>query len=153
MTETTTDPNDPRLKHGIDTQPVPQNTVYLVLSEEERSKGFVRPYRDTYIHVGQQPVYPLLPLTSEQNEMFNADGEYVAFEAYPSSMSPKVGRFWTQAQLDNHGCGGTTTMSRDLAETYARQPNFYGSTYCVHCQKHLSVKEFVWAQDNQVVGS
>ena len=46
----TTDRNDPRLVHGDDETPRPQNEVYLVLSEEERAKGFVRPYRDTYTH-------------------------------------------------------------------------------------------------------
>lgn len=50
MSNLTTDPNDPRLGHGVDETPVPQNEVYLVLSEEERAKGFVRPYRDSYIH-------------------------------------------------------------------------------------------------------
>jgi hypothetical protein len=47
----TDDPNDPRLTHGADTQPGPQNEVYLVLSEEDRAKGFVRPLRRAYVHV------------------------------------------------------------------------------------------------------
>jgi hypothetical protein len=46
----TEDPQDPRLTHGVDEVPVPQADAYLVLSEEERSKGFVRPVRRTYIH-------------------------------------------------------------------------------------------------------
>lgn len=50
----TTDRNDPRLpvKHGPDTECVPQQHVYLVLSDEERAKGFVRPVRTQYRHVG-----------------------------------------------------------------------------------------------------
>lgn len=48
----TTDPNDPRLGHGVDDEPVPQQEVYLVLSDEERAKGFVRPVRRSYKHVG-----------------------------------------------------------------------------------------------------
>lgn len=47
----TTDPTDPRLGRGSDSTPVPQNEVYLVLSEEERAQGFVRPYRDEYRHI------------------------------------------------------------------------------------------------------
>ena len=44
----TNDPFDPRLsKIGSDGQ----QEVYLVLSDEERAKGFVRPYRDTYRHL------------------------------------------------------------------------------------------------------
>jgi len=49
----TSDPNDPRLTHGaesLDGPPVPQADVYLVLSEDERARGFVRPVRRTYVH-------------------------------------------------------------------------------------------------------
>lgn len=98
----TTDPNDPRLTRGIDENPVPQAEVYLVLSEEERTKGFVRPVRDTYLH---------------------------------------------------SVCGTETTMGTVLSETYARDPKFYGATYCCHCKKHLDVNEFTWVKDGQIVGS
>lgn len=152
----TTDPTDPRLGRGVDTEPVPQHEVYLVLSEEERAKGFVRPYRDAYIHVGPQgPRYELRDLTPEQTERY-ADCDYVKFEPYPESESPKTGRFWTLDQLaaaEKGACGTTTTMGRALSETYARQPDFYGATYCVSCSKHLPVGEFVWAADGERVGS
>ena len=46
----TTDRNDPRLTHGVDSEPVPQAEAYLVLSEEERAKGFIRPLRRSYRH-------------------------------------------------------------------------------------------------------
>jgi hypothetical protein len=46
----TTDPNDPRLGHGEDRTPTPLHDVYLVLSEEERAEGFVRPVYRSYIH-------------------------------------------------------------------------------------------------------
>ena len=46
----TTDRSDPNLGYGSNTEPVPQNESYLVLSEEERSKGFMRPVRYEYIH-------------------------------------------------------------------------------------------------------
>lgn len=45
----TTDPTDPRLGHGADTEPTEQNDTYLVLPEDERKK-FVRPVRQTYFH-------------------------------------------------------------------------------------------------------
>jgi hypothetical protein len=50
-------------------------------------------------------------------------------------------------------CGTVTTMSDDLAETYARDPHFYGATYCVGCRMHLPVSEFQWDADAEVVGS
>jgi len=69
-----------------------------------------------------------------------------------------LGRLWTQAQLDSvgKGCGTTTTMGRAIAETYARDIHFYGSTYCVHCQMNKPVGpdgEFVWDGTDQRVGS
>ena len=101
---TTEDREDPRLSHGSDTEPRPQAEVYLVLSKEERAKGYVRPLRNSYIH---------------------RDGR----------------------------CGAFTTMGSELSETYARNPKFYGSTYCVGCQKHRPNAEFFWAADSEVVGS
>lgn len=50
-------------------------------------------------------------------------------------------------------CGGTTTMSLDLATTYAMDPTFYGATYCVTCRMHRPVSEFHWYGTDEVVGS
>jgi hypothetical protein len=98
----TTDPTHPKLTHGVDTRPTEQAEVYLVLSEEERAKGFVRPFRNKYIHAV---------------------------------------------------CGVETKMGDALSETYARDPKFYGATYCIGCQMHLPVSEFNWSSDGEVVGS
>ena len=78
---------------------------YVVLSEAERAKGFVRPVRARYVHLT---------------------------------------------------CGTETTMGRALAETYARQPDFYSGTYCVACGTHFPVGadgEFVWAGTDVKVGT
>ncbi len=48
MTGLTTDPDDPNLRKK---RPDGQNETYLVLSEVERAKGFVRPVRNKYIHL------------------------------------------------------------------------------------------------------
>lgn len=151
----TDDRDDPRLTHGVDEKPVPQADVYLVLSEEERAKGFVRPYRDRYRHVGiPGPTHPLRDLTPEEQERHNSDRGYVSFEDYPESESPVTGRFWTQAQLDAaRPCGAVTTMGRALSETYSRDPGFYGATFCCACQMHRPVNEFVWDADGTKVGS
>lgn len=98
----TTDPNDPDLGRGTDTEKTGQNKKYLVLSEAERAKGFVRPVRRSYVH---------------------------------------------------SACGVKTDMALALCETYARNPKFYGATYCVGCQRHLPVSEFNWSEDGCVVGS
>lgn len=147
----TTDPNHPDLTHGVDSQPVGQAKVYLVLSEEERKKGFQRPLRRGYKHVGVRPKYPTRPLTAEEANRYAAMN-YVLYEEYPESERPLVGRYWTEAQLRS-GCGGNTTMALELAETYARHPKFYGSTYCTGCGMHRPVGEFVWLEDGERVGS
>jgi len=69
---------------------------YVVLSEDERKRGFIRPFRDAYRHLK---------------------------------------------------CGKITTMSRPLAETYARDPEFYSGTFCSTCRTHFPVGadgEFTW---------
>lgn len=146
----TTDPNDPSLQ---DTKPDGQNVSYLVLSEEERAKGFVRPVRRSYKHVGKSPKYPLRDLTEEEKERHSKYG-YVKYEPYPESELPLLGRYWTQSDLDKRGgCGTVTTMGQAIAETYARNPTFYGATFCTGCQMHLPVAEFIWIDDGTVVGS
>ena len=96
----TTDRNTPCLKE-IRTDG--QQNCYLVLSEEERSQGFVRPVRQVYRHVM---------------------------------------------------CRTDTTMGLPIAETYARQPDFYDGTFCVGCGQHFplvssdGVRQFVWVMKN-----
>ena len=53
-------------------------------------------------------------------------------------------------------CGGVTTMSAPLAETYARDPKFYSGTFCVNCGAHFPVGEageFTWAGTSEKVGT
>jgi len=50
-------------------------------------------------------------------------------------------------------CGSVTTMGPAIAETYARDPKFYGSTYCCQCSMHRPVSEFVWEGTLEAVGS
>lgn len=151
----TTDRNDPGIGKIL---PTGQQEVYLVLSEEERAKGFVRPVRTTYQHVGRAgPKYSTRPLRDDEKKDFDRFG-YIAFEKYPDGDANGLGRYWTQAEFDRvgNGCGSTTTMGSALAETYARNPSFYGGTFCCHCGKHFPVGrdgEFVWDGTNEMVGT
>ena len=103
------------------TESIGQHKDYIVLCPDERAKGYVRPYRDKYIHVGEG-----------------------GFEIDPNNPA-KHGR-------TNGACGALTRMGTAIAETYARDPKFYGSTFCVGCNRHLPVAEFKW-EDGEVVGS
>lgn len=129
---------------------------YIVLSEHERAKGFVRPVRNAYIHVGKRPKFPTRELTDEEKERFKSDSDpYVLFEEFPPEMAPRKGRFWTKTDLAS-GCGGRTQMGDKLAETYARDPKFYSGTFCSHCGTHLPVGEngeFVWDGTEERVGT
>ena len=75
---------------------------YVVLSADERAKGFVRPVRQRYVH---------------------------------------------------KKCGVETHMGLVLAETYARNPEFYDETFCVSCKGHFPLDEFVWSDTDERVGS
>jgi hypothetical protein len=117
----TTSGEAPNKVRAEQTEAVGQHKGYVVLCEEERAKGFVRPYRDRYKHVGRV--------------------EQLVDDAGKDSHAPRIG-----------GCGTVTTMGRALSETYARDPSFYSHTFCVNCNRHLPVAEFVWTADDQPVG-
>lgn len=147
------------IPHGEGGAPQPVDPVtgmmkdYWVLSPAERAKGFVRPVRRSYRHIGIRPQHVTRGLTEEELQRFAGEG-YIEFESYPQPSSV-TGRFWTRAQLES-GCGGVTTMHLALSETYARDPGFYGSTFCSHCGAHFPVGrmgEFVWEGTNDRVGT
>lgn len=83
-------------------QPDGMQKAYVVLSDAERAKGFVRPVRDRYRHLK---------------------------------------------------CNTVTIMSQTIAETLARDPEFYIGTFCSTCRMHLPIGEegdFVWEDDSKV---
>lgn len=127
-----------------------QQRTYLVLSAEERAKGFVRPVRHSYKHVGIRPDRTR-PLTAEEKERYAAEG-YTCFEPYGPERAPVNGRYWTARDLTS-GCGQVTRMGHDIAESYARNPAFYSATFCVGCKAHLPLAEFVWDGTTKRVGS
>lgn len=126
---------------------------YVVLSEEERRQGFVKPVRHSYRHVGPPQPVGLRDLTAEEIKRNDPKGGlgYVKYEEYGPEKSPLVGKFWTQDELDRmqRRCNVVTTMGQALAETYARNPSFYGGTFCAACRKHYPLVEFTWEPDGE----
>lgn len=165
----TTNPNATELKEGQQNK-TGQHGIYLVLSEEERSKGFIRPVRTSYIHIGKklETEGTLHSLEKElenhsdfAKEFYTKENGYAGFLKYPKSKEPVTGRFIKTSEYNDilnkkqhsGGCGTITKMRLALAETYARDPKFYGATFCVGCNKHLPVDEFVWDGTNEILGS
>ena len=138
-----------------ETLPDGQKADHWVLPEADRKAGYVRPVRREYKHVGVKPKNPLRDLTDEEKERYKSYG-YVKFEAYPHDPGSAItGRFWTEKQLQS-GCGTVTTMPLACAETYAKKPDAYGSTFCCGCGEYLPVGErgeFVWLDDGTRVGT
>jgi len=128
-----------------------QYKSHWILTKEERSKGFIRPVRTSYKHVGVRPTYSLRALTPHEQEV-HSEMNYQYYEEYPPEKLPLIGHYWTEEAL-NSGCGGVTTMPYDIAETWAADPHFYGSTFCARCHKYLPVEEFVWNGTNERLGS
>lgn len=135
-----------------------QQVDYLVLCPEERAKGFIRPYRDSYIHVGKK-LRGELEMLEEPIYIAPPGKMYVAIDRFELSSGAKAGTYLTQEEVDQiartghyGGCGVLTKMSSSIAETYARNPKFYSGTFCCGCGAHFPVGEFVW-DDGPVVGS
>ena len=159
-TSTTTDGMPPR--PGFENAPAPapvkdngQHAAYWVLAEAERAKGFVRPVRRSYLHVGRRVCGK--PLLSEQSKLGGHrdicilppghDGECTMWQRVSQ---PEAARAEQEHMLG--GCGCRTTMAIAIAETYARDPKYYGSTFCCECGVYLPVGEscqFVWDDANR----
>ena len=133
---------------------------YVVLSEEERAKGFVEPVRNSYTHIGRK-------ICGHDFGAYEGGvlGEHLVCGDVPGhdadhgshrmlADSKKMARLESLGYFG--GCGATTTMGRSLAETYAAKPTFYSGTYCTMCGTHFSVGEggeFVWSGTLIRVGS
>lgn len=49
----------------------------------------------------------------------------------------------------HEACGGETVMKRHIAESVARDPEYYGSTFCSKCGDYYPVEEFHWKEDGE----
>src|ERR1043165_3911417 len=129
------------------TEETGQHKAYIVLCPDERAKGFIRPYRDEYRHVGR----------SICGNLCDSDARLGGSRTICSDEFNHVGKCGFQTRVVHQpehaqieathrigGCGTVTTMGRALSETYARDPSFYGATFCCGCNRHLPVQEFIW---------
>ena len=82
-----------------------------------------------------------------------ADGQHEAYWVLPEAERAKGFVRPVRRTYVHEKCGVATTMGQALAETYARDPHFYGSTFCVGCGSHFPVGEsgeFTWDDGSKV---
>lgn len=101
-------------------------------------------------------VGPPLPEGADHREIDPATGLQRAYVAL--SPEERAKGFVRPLRLSylHEKCGGETRMNYALAETYARQPDFYTGTYCAGCKAHFPVGakgEFTWLGENVKVGT
>lgn len=150
-------PGEPDTTPGEDGQ----HAGYVVLSAEERSKGFVRPVRKSYTHVGRQVCGKERP--DSKSSLSEDKVAWLCVGSSDHAGDCDTFQAVTEQELKNFkakgsfsGCNYTTSMGRELAETYARDPKFYGATFCSKCKMHFPVGEygeFEWFPNGGKVGT
>lgn len=75
------------------------------------------------------------------------DGQH---EHHPVNLEGEVVRPYRDTYTHNT-CRVATKMPVGCAETYQRNPKFYGTTFCVGCHDYFPVGEFKW-NDGVTVG-
>jgi hypothetical protein len=91
--------------------------------------------------------------TPFDNGPIGPDGQYRDYAVLPQSERDKGFVRPVRRSYQHVKCRTVTTMGLALAETYARDPKYYGATFCCGCHTHLPVSEFVWEGTSEIVGS
>lgn len=103
---------------------------------------------------GKTPTEPIE--SSVPNAEKRSDGQHVDHWVLPESERAK-GFIRPVRQVYVHEkCGTETRMGLSIAETYARDPFYYGSTFCCGCGTYHPVGvngEFIWKDSNEKVGT
>ncbi len=107
--------------------------------------------RDTTDH---QPPAPGLEHAGAPQPIDPATGQHKAYWVLSEAERAKgFVRPVRDTYVHDAPCGGVTRMGRSIAETYARDPKFYGSTFCIRCNQHLPVAQFTWDKSTERLGS
>lgn len=94
------------------------------------------------------------PVTDDHRDINPVTGQQKAYVALTEAERAKGFIRPLRDTYLHKNCGTTTKMnSQALIETYARQPTFYTSTFCMKCKDHRPVREFVWDGTDEMVGS
>lgn len=84
-----------------------------------------------------------MSLTTDNHDkrlkLIRADGQQECYLILPESERAKGFIRPVRDTYQHRACGGVTHMGLALAETYARDPLFYGGTFCVNCGAHFDL--------------
>jgi len=103
---------------------------------------------------GNKPVEP--ETESVPNKEKRPDGQHVDHWVLPEEERAKGFIRPVRKTYVHEKCGGSTNMPQAIAETYARNPFYYGSTFCCTCGDYFPVGingEFKWEGSEEKVGS
>ena len=101
---------------------------------------------------GQEPTHNGSTPTTEKLE----DGQYKDHWILSKEERDKGFVRPVRRSYRHEKCSCVTSMPWAIAETYAANPGFYGSTFCCHCEGYFPVGvngEFVWEGTTEKVGS
>lgn len=79
--------------------------------------------------------------TDECIKVIRPDGMQECYLVLPQSERDKGFVRPVRQDYIHLACGASTHMALALAETYARDPSFYGGTFCAHCRKHFNLRD------------
>lgn len=109
---------------------------------------------------GRVPLSGKPPSAPEESSVPNTekkpDGQYVDHWILSDEERAKGFVRPVRASYTHLKCGDTTSMPVKIAETYARDPRFYGWTFCCTCEGYFPVGaqgEFVWKGTTEKVGT
>lgn len=116
--------------------------------------------------MSSEPEPPTRPFTDPRKVTSNGEPPAPGFENAPAPQplveSGQHGAYWVLSDEERKRdwvrplrtsyrhlkCYADTSMSTKIAETYARDPRFYGNTFCSYCKDHRPVSEFIWLDAN-----
>lgn len=63
---------------------------------------------------------------------------------FPHGITKKFVTNFRNAVIHVGGCNLYTRLPHEVAENFARNPNYYPAIFCYHCNQNYPVSEFIW---------
>lgn len=86
--------------------------------------------------------------TDECIKIIRPDGMQECYLVLPETERAKGFARPVRQEYIHLKCGTKTWMNLAISETYARNPKFYGGTYCVACRTHFDLQSLNFEEPN-----